>query len=53
MKVCTIPLVKFANTYNVDAHTLLAREGLAPKLLHADVKPIYANRRMIVMDLFG
>ena len=43
-------VVKFAITYNRDAHNLLASEDLAPKLLHADENPTYAGRSMIVMD---
>ncbi|XP_006457422.1 hypothetical protein AGABI2DRAFT_79655 [Agaricus bisporus var. bisporus H97] len=42
-------IVKFASTYNEDAHQLLANEGYAPKLHHVG-KRLYGGRQIIVMD---
>jgi len=42
-------IVKFAEAYNEEAHSLLVAEGLAPPLLYCD-RPAFSNFTMIVMD---
>jgi serine/threonine protein kinase len=42
-------IIKFALTYNEEAHRLLAQEGYAPQLYHVSRK-LYGGLRLIVMD---
>ena len=45
-----VVLIKFTCRYNKEAHTLLAKYGLAPRLHFFN--PIISNLFMIVMDYF-
>jgi len=42
-------VVKFAEAYNEEAHSLLVTEGLAPPLLYCD-RPAFSDFTMVVMD---